>query len=107
MGRSIFMHRLLHSVPKSPLTHRLLHSVWSMAKMGHSMLCVTKVGLVTGRRQDYRFDTQRNSIDGLKVSNSLGKKRTSYDTRYIYITTKDRGEKKGKRLIRKGKWAKG
>ena len=35
---------------------------------------VTKVRLVTARQQDSRFDTQRNSIDGLKVSNSLGKR---------------------------------
>ena len=38
-----------------------------------SVQCVTKVGLVTGRRQDYRFATQRNSIDVLKVLNSLKK----------------------------------
>jgi hypothetical protein len=57
---------------------------------------VTKVRLVTGRRQVDRFGTQiqRNSIDGLKVWNSLGKKELA-TVQDIYITTRDRGERKG------------
>ena len=42
--------------------------------MGVVAIRVAKVRLVTARQQDSRFDTQRNSIDGLKVSNSLGEK---------------------------------
>ena len=68
---------------------------------------VTKVGLVTVRQQDNHFVTRRGTQgDGLKVLNSLGKKRKLATIQHIYATPIG-VRRKGKRLSQKGNWVKG